>query len=714
MKPEKKDAPPELVKEISKKYGCSLLEATILVRRGVTEPAEILYFLENDKRYLTNPFELQGMEDAVERILAAKEEGEKVLVFGDRDADGVTSLTILVGLLRGMGLDVSWRVPEGEDPYGLTLSAVEEFAANYGTLIITVDCGISNHTEVEKASELNIDVIVTDHHRQQETLPAAYVIVDPKIKKDDKYLYAFPDLAGCGVAFKLAKAVRFALKSAYYGQSLCLLNTRPANEESIIIEALKIRNLVVVDKLTETIVPQSVRISDTRLGEFLSGMPIFTWDAPLQKKILARVFGSGVEFNFADLQGEISAVIPLATGKSLLRLKELSRAGRYSQNPLDELGVFYNLFITYVQIKENLWTEEDDFDLQLAAVGTIADLMPLRNENRILVRKGIESMNKKPRPGLSDLLFKLNLAGRGIDSTVISWQLCPMINSAGRMGKANIAAALMIEPDAGERDRLANEIFGLNDERRELGDKAWSIAEPIAEKNLALYSDNLAFAFGDEIPRGATGITANKLTNRFKVPSLVVSFNSGIATGSLRSTRGYDLQSLLEQCGDLFIDWGGHGFAAGFSLELEKWDAFIERLQLAAKTIEFTDDKNSSDAIFIDAELPPHYLNPEVFKVIDMFQPYGKDNKELVFLSRGLKVIDVIFMGKQEAKHVKLTIDSGKYKWAAVYWNAAEKVNTDFSMHDTVDAVFRIERNHFKGSQTPQLCVLDLQKHENI
>jgi single-stranded-DNA-specific exonuclease len=174
------------------------------------------------------------------------------------------------------------------------------------------------------------------------------------------------------------------------------------------------------------------------------------------------------------------------------------------------------------------------------------------------------------------------------------------------------------------------------------------------------------------------------------------------------------LQGILEQCASLFVDWGGHGFAAGFTLELSKWDAFEERLKTAAKTMEFPPAKADADTIYIDAELPLSYLTPDIFKVVDTFQPYGKDNRELVFLSRGLKALDISFMGKLDARHVKLTLDAGRYKWAAVYWNAAEKVNTDFTLNDRVDAVFKIERNWFKGADIPQLCILDLRREGAI
>ncbi|GMO48547.1 MAG: single-stranded-DNA-specific exonuclease RecJ [Termitinemataceae bacterium] len=700
----------ELVKEISSKYSCDLLTATILARRGVKRGREILYYLEDGKRYLRSPFELAGVEDAVERILAAKEEGEKVLVFGDRDADGVTSVGILVSTLQSMGIDVSWRVPQGDDPYGLTMTVVEEFAKNYGTLIITVDCGISNHKEIEKANELNINVIVTDHHRQQETLPPAYVIIDPKLKDDDKYIYPFPDLAGCAVAYKLASALRFAQKSAYYASTVALLNVRPANDDAWIIEVIKLRNLIIVDRLQETVNTGIASLQDTRLGDFLSGCVIFSWDAALQKKQLAKIFGDGVEFNLIDMQSEIAKIIPQAAGSSLLRLKDVSRIARYAEEAQEEIDVFFNLFISFVQIKENHFSSDDDFDLQLTAVGTIADLMPLENENRVLVRCGLASMMKKMRPGLYDLLFKLDMAGRSLGSKDISWQLCPVINAAGRIGRADVCASLLLEPEQIKRDALSNEIIAMNDERKTLGDNAWAIAEPIAAAHMEQLSNKLALAFGEDIPRGATGITANRLTNRFKLPSVVISLSDDIATGSLRSCRGYDLQGLLDPLGDLFIDCGGHGFAAGFRMKRENWDVFMKRLEEGAATIEFTDDKTDVDSIYIDAQIPLHYLNPEILKVLDRFEPYGKDNKDLMFMTSNLIVRDLTFIGKSEAKHVKLLLDTGKFKWPALYWNAAAKVAVDFDKGDTVDIVYHIERNWFKGTCTAQLCLADVKR----
>jgi single-stranded-DNA-specific exonuclease len=706
MKWEKKDISPEQVKDIAAKYGCDLLTASILVRRGLCSGDSIRYFLEDDPRYLRNPFSLPGMEDAVERILAAKEEGEKVLVFGDGDVDGITGTVLLTEYLTSLGMDVTWRIPAGDESYGLSIEAVEEFAAAYGTLIITVDCGISRNAEIKRANELSLDVIVTDHHEPQEELPEALVIINPKLKDS---AYPFRDLSGCGVAFKLVSALRFALKSELYGQPMCLLNTRPVNE-AWIIEAAKMRNLAVIDTLTETVMPGGVSIGDTRLPAFLEGQQILTWDAPLQKRTLAKLFGSGVEVGMLDIAPEIGKEIPQAAGKGLLRIKELSKIARYSEKELTEIDVFVNLFCSFVRSREKIGGPEESADLQLAAMGTIADIMPLLDENRIIVRGGLESLRAKPRPGLSDLLHKLDMAGRRFDAKDISWRLCPAINAARRMGSPEKAARLFFEKDPVKRDRLAAELVAMNDERKILEENIWALAEPRAYKSLSEYAEKFALVYGEDINKGVTGLMAQRIVRRFNVPAMAVSFSGELCTGSLRSARAYNVQALLEQCADLFIDSGGHRFAAGFTMEKANWESFMDRLKSAAYSIEFTEG-DAEEIISIDAELPPAYLSPEIFKLVDRFEPYGNENDPLTFLAKKLTIKEINFIGKPESKHVKMTVDAGKHKWPALYWQAADRVlNKEFGVDDQVDMVFNFSRDYYKGNETPQMMITDLKK----
>ena len=708
MKWEKRDVPADIIKNISSKYGCEPLTATILARRGLVSGQEIKFFLEDDPRHLRNPFELPGMEEAVDRILYAKEEGEKILVSGDKDVDGICATALLMDFLISQGMDASVHLPSGDEPYGLSQQVVEDFAAAYGTLIITVDCGISNIQEVKRATELGIDVIITDHHNPQDELPPALTIVNPKLVNSK---CTFRDLAGCGVAYKLVTALRFALKNEIYAQSVCLLNTRPVND-AWVVEAAKMRNLVVIDSITETVVPGMLSISETRLPAFLEGQQILVWDAALQKKTLAKIFGSGVEIYMQDISGEIGKDIPSTTGKSLVRIKELSRMAKYHDKEAGELDVFVSLFTSFVWQRGKLFSAEDTKDLQLACLGTLADIMPLKDENRIIVRQGLQSLVEKPRPGISDLLFKLNLtSGRRIGTIDISWFLCPAINAAGRMGNPKIALDLFMENNSVKRDALVNELLSLNEERKKIGEEIWNIVEPIAAMSLKNFEHKLSIVNSNSIPRGVTGIMANRLLDRFKVPSLVASIGSSVITASLRSSRGYNLRSLLEPSSDLFLDWGGHDYAAGFSMTEENWPQFIERIKSIVSSIELWDEEDE-DTIKIDAELPHSYMKPEIFTLVDLFEPYGEENDPLIFLSRKIRIAEISLMGKPEAKHVKLIFDTGAVKWPAVYWNAAEKVKREFDLGDYVDAVFKVTRNWFNGKETPQLVVSDIKRSD--
>ncbi len=706
----KKDIAPEQVRELCGRFSCDPLTASILARRNITSGPDIQYFLEDDLRYLHSPFLLSGMEDAVDRILAARDEGEKVLIFGDRDVDGITSTTLLHRCLTELGMDVSWRIPSGEDTYGLSLKAVEEFSAVYGTLIITVDCGISNNLEIDRAVELGIDVIVTDHHNPPENLPRATIIIDPKLPGDE---YPFPSISGCAVAFKLATALRFA-QNELYKQELCLLDVRPVND-AYTIDCVKLVNMTERSRLTETIAPGMVRIEDTRLLQFLQGQQILVWDAELQKKQLAKVFGNGVEFNMMDLRPEIATEIPSVRNASLLRVKEMSKILRYREGLQSEMDGFCNLFITYIQKKtansqNNKRIQED---LQLVMLAAMADIMPLHNENRILVRQGLSSLNGgEVIPGLHELLARLNMLGKRITSTDISWNVVPVLNAAGRLGRSELSVQLFLSETSQQRDTIAEEIIQLNKDRRQLGTDAWGYVERQAYENFDKYNRKLVVVVDPRIHRGISGILAAQLVKVFGVPAVAITIlEDGTAVGSVRSTRGFDVTPMLDSCGELFLNHGGHNYAAGFSLEKENLDALLQHFLEYTPVIELEDNQDTT--LQADAEIPHSYLTPDLLKITDLFEPYGEGNPQLIFFSRRMKIVTADIIGKGEKKHLKLVLAGGKHKWPALYWNAAERLGTDFAPGDTIDVVYRLDRNLFNGMETAQMIVQEVERSQN-
>ena len=702
----KKNISKEVVKELHDRFGCDFLTASILTRRNITTGNDVLFFLEDDTRFLHNPFLFNEMEDAVDRILDAKDEGEKVLIFGDKDVDGVTSTALLYEYLCELGIDVVWRLPTGDDAYGLSIKAIDDFAAAYGTLIITVDCGISNNEEIAYANELGIDTIVVDHHNPPEVLPDAAVIINPKIEDSG---YPFQNISGCAVTYKLICALRFS-QSNLYKQDICLVNVRPLNE-AYVIEAIKLRNMAEKSRIAESVIPNEISISQTRLLPFLQGQQIFVWDAPLQKKQLQIIFGSSIEFNMMDLRPEISKVIPAVANFSLLRLKDISKTARYNDEPTSELDGFFNIFITYVQqlSTDKTQKEKEQADLQLVCLATLADIMPLENENRIFVRQGLQAFNSGLlRNGLKELFARLNILGKRLSSTDLSWNVIPVLNAAGRLGNAQIAANLLLEKDPSKRDSLAATIIQMNKDRKQLGIDAWNYSERAAYESLSRYDNKMVIVADERINKGVTGIIASQLAQYFKVPAIVITFlNSEIAIGSIRSFRGYDVTALLDQMSDLFINYGGHNAAAGFSFTIEKLPAFTKRLETLGKQIEFPDSE-IEDSIEIDAELPHKYMTADLLNLIDKFEPYGEKNEQLILFMRNTKILTADIIGKIESKHLKLTLDCGKHKWPALFWNAAERLNKDFSVGDKIDAVFQITRNVFNGVESPQIVLTDM------
>jgi len=708
----KRDVAPQTVRELAERYGLDLLAASILARRGIEEPEEVLYYLEDDARFLRNPFLFSAMEDAVDRILLASDEEERVMVFGDRDADGVSATTLLVEALDRVGIKASYRLPTADEKYGLSRAAIDEFAAAYGSLIITVDCGISNHAEVEYAAGKGIDVIIVDHHvLQAGEPPAALAVLNPKLEDSG---YPFRDLSGCGVAYKLAWALRFA-KSGLYKQRIALLNVRPA-KDAYVVEALGLVNLVETGRVTETIVPGMVELERTRLVPFLKDRQIFVWDGEIQSRLLAKAFGRAAEVNFYDVRPDVGRVIPQAAGASLPRLAELSKVGRYSERvaklggATGELDAFASLFTSFALRKSGCYGDQDDAALQLVALSTIADLMPLRDENRILVRQGLAALNRGPRQGLAELVARQNLTGKRISSTDAAWQLTPVINAAGRMGRPEVAVDLLLSEDPGARGALADELLALNQERRRLGAECWESIYPTAREAAEAADGRYVIVGSQDIARGITGIVASRLADTFKAPAVAATFmEDGTAVASVRSARGLNVKGLLEHCAELFHDYGGHDAAAGFSLPTARWADFERRAGEYLAAVELVDEEETVD---IDADLPHGYLEPGLAALVDRLEPYGEANPPLVFAVRSVPIAQVDIVGKQEKSHLKLLLDFGSHRWPALWWNAAERYRRDFTETDRLDVAFRLQKNYWNGQETPQLVIIDARKAE--
>ena len=703
----KKPVSKEQLEPLCSLYKIPPLLASIFVRREVTEGEDLLYYLEDDLRFQHNPFLLSGMEDAVERLMQAKEEGEKVLIFGDSDVDGISSTAILYEELVRLGIDVQWRLPLEDDGYGLSIQAIDDFAEQDGTLIITVDCGISNNEEIAHANELGIEVIITDHHNPPEVLPQAIIIIDPKLEGSD---YPFDGISGAAVAYKLVSALRFA-QSDFYNAEITILQLSENQEEKFFsVDCIKIRNLSKVKELHEKIIPGQTSIYDLKLPYFLQGQLIYTWDSRSTLSLLSQIFGGGIEFNLNDLRNEISALLPLVRNKTASQIQSLSQIAKYSQSSYSEIESIYNLYVTYckklIAQKYPDQVEAEQKDIQLVGLAALADIMPMKNENRIFVKNALKSIKEnRPRRGLAELFNKLNIGLEGLSATELSWNVIPALNAAGRMGQSDLSLKLLISENAREREQLAAEIYKKNEERKELVSSAYYKIHDSAQESLSLHSNKLCLSIDESINKGVTGILAARLMQDFNVPTIALTFDNEICTGSMRSCRGFVATSFLDGLGDIFINHGGHNFAAGFSFHKSNLEIFLNRVKEKSSAIELEEE---SSFINVDAEIPVEHLTPENFKLLDTFEPFGSESPELLLMTKGIKIIDTTVLGKKEPRHLKLLLEAGKYKIPAMFWGQAERLRKDISIGKKYDILYNMSRNHYNGQTTRQLIIKEI------
>lgn len=710
----KKELDPALVRQIAQRFGIDMLTATILARRGIVEANDVKFFLEDDLQFLHNPFLFHAMEDALDRLIMAREEEEKVLVFGDSDADGVTSSALLLTALRDFGLDVSCRVPEGEESYGLSMAAIDEAARQGISLIITVDCGISNHREVEYARSAGIDVIITDHHHlQAPEPPAALAVIDPKLPECG---YPFRDLAGCGVALKVAHALAFA-RLNLFRQPYALLHIYQSEAEGngtssvTVLEALRIENLLEQGRLVINSDRDGLMPPDSleRLERFLRNCIVIVWKQRPFMASFRSLFGSRADLTALDLSEMIATRWPQHAQATLESLASASKLQRYSQTMITPAAAMHALFSAYVlhtMLDQNLLTSQM---LQFAALGTIADLMPLRDENRIIVRQGVQSISDKPSMGLWALKVEANLI-RPLGAQDLAWQITPLLNAAGRLGKASLALNLLLEQDASTAQNAARMLIQTNQERRTLGSEAWTAIQQEVFESFEKSGSKYAIVASPLIKSGITGLLASLAANSIKAPAIIAAIREdGTIVGSIRAGSGFQVTGLLAACSDLFLDYGGHDAAAGFTMPANRWEEFATRVNAYMRTITISEQVQ---AFSIDAELPHPYVTPQLIEICRRFEPYGEEHEPLVFCSRDVPLLDAQIIGRTERTHLKLTLDFGSCKWPAIMWGGAERLERDFSFlrKDKVDVLYKVTMNYWNGEERPQLEIYDIRR----
>lgn len=546
----------------------------VLFNRGLTTPAEMRAFLTQSDIVRTNPNRLRDMDVAVARILQAIARREVICVYGDFDADGVTSTALMVTALQAAGAQVGPYIPDRVDEgYGLNVDAIERIAAR-AQLIVTVDCGMRSIAEVERANALGVDVIITDHHTVGALLPPALAVINPRRSDCPS---RFESLAGVGVAFRLAQAVLRA---------------------------------VAVD-------PKGALRPDRA----------------------------------AEIENEL---------------------------------------------------------LDLVAIGTVADMMPLLGENRDLVRQGLVRLSNAPRPGISALLAQAGMQRGNVDANMIGFRLGPRINAAGRISSAMTAYKLLRTNDPVEARTLAAELESLNQKRQEMVIKA----QIEADAQIAALRANapLLLVRSPNFRSGIVGLVAGKLADRYYRPAVVIEEGPEESRGSARSIREFDISDALDEVAALLVRHGGHSRAAGFTVRTENLTAFAEALTNVAAR-ELAGHADLRPTLDVDLALSARDVHWGLYEQFARLEPTGQDNPAPVLLARNLRVRETRTAGA--GKHLKLILDSGPNQpvYDAVGFQQGHRA-AHLPEGALIDAVFTLEINDFSGRRTLQWNLRDLAASE--
>lgn len=372
----------------------------------------------------------------------------------------------------------------------------------------------------------------------------------------------------------------------------------------------------------------------------------------------------------------------------------------YEFRVLAGVGVAFKC-ITALSIKYGLDKEDYLKYLDIVAIGTISDIVPLVGENRIISKYGLQMMKTTNNIGLKALL-KL-ISPKEIDSMMVSFSMAPRINACGRMGNASAAVKLLLEKDENMAEKIANELDELNTERKNVESLIFEQAIKQIEDN-KIDKKNSIVLYDESWHNGVIGIVASRLVNIYYKPVILLTKEHGVVRGSGRCPQGFSLYDALTDCKEKVIQFGGHELAAGLSLTEEMIPDFIEAFEIASAERK---EGISDQIIEIDAQIERKDLNAQIIKDIRKIKPYGQSNPLPVFLYKGLKVSAIRTI--KEDKHLKLVLKDEKSLIDAIGFSMGDR-RDEIRIGDKIDVVGSIELNTFNTPKTIQIVLQDFKK----
>jgi len=674
-----KDIDPDKLSDISGYFKINSVVGTILLSRGIESFEEINSYLFPRVSDIHSPFLMSGMSEAVELIKGAIRSRKKIGLFSDSDLDGITSLTILYNLFKKNQGDIYCRYPTGGENYGLTKEVIDDFHQNNIDLLITSDSGIRDIEEIAHARKLGIDVIVTDHHEQDEVLPDA-CIINPKINDCS---YPFKNLAGVGVAFKLSYGLLFSFLPVYNKPVYIV------SEKDDIFSYCHLRNGIEINLAEGLTFDDLIKaFQDSKIDD--TSMVVFHGDEIVTGKIKENL---NVEiFPYIDfIKSYINSNVTINSDEDLYRFFKFNK-----EIDKRHIEVLKKIFIEVQFFSSKKINEFINSSIGFVTIGSIADIMPLTGENRALVKKGIEALNRNNHPGISII------NQTEIDTKSIGWNIAPFLNTPGRFGRTELSVQFLQEENPVQLKKIINEIDELNTERKEIVQSLVSYFLNELDDNPQLKKENVIFVRSDKIPNGLAGLIANRISESEKKPVIVISEQKGekYYKGSGRSSLEFNFFSYIEKYASDFKRLGGHQQAFGFSVSPDKIDYIIEKITAEINSIEIPEQLYS-----VDAEISISDIAMDLLNELRILEPYGKGNEIPLFLSRSTKPSQFQRFGKNNV-HGKFIYNNSR-TIEAIGWNLGDEMETAFESGREIDLLYNIEINQFRGNLSPRIMVVD-------
>lgn len=550
---------------LARELGINPIVSQILTNRNIQTTDEAKKYLSPSLKDLHNPFLMKDVQEGVHRLIKAIYSREKIAVYGDYDADGVTSVATLLKFLQEIDVPAAYYIPNRiTEGYGLHKNTIDEIKASGATLIITVDCGISDHDQVSYAKSIGLDVIIIDHHEISGSVPDAIAAINPH-------------RSDCQFPFKHLAAV-------------------------------------------------------------------------------------GVVFNF---------LIALRGG-------------------LRQEGFWANR--RYPNLKEYL---------DLVALGTIGDISPLVDENRIFAKIGLELISEGGRVGVRALKEVCGIEHQAVDAGKASFALLPRINAAGRIASPNDAVQLLLTDNMDEARELARKLDEYN-RRRQAEEKNifQDIIKEIEQKDDSGKTSSFVFASPKWHP-GVVGIVASRLVERFSRPVILISLRDGIGKGSGRSIADFNIYQGLKKCESLLLAYGGHQFAAGISIREENIGKFAELLDKVIR--EGSDTSKFVSRTIIDAQCKLRDINCDLLSQMGMLAPFGSRNPEPVMCARNVNITSPVVVGNN---HLRIKVSEDGVSCDSIWFSKGHFLH---SLTGTLlDIAFTPQFNDWKRSGDIQLKMKDI------